>query len=618
VFRYIALIWNPTDPREFETVQLIERRIAERVPTLQQCFQADGLRVLCSEIDRSGLKIYPMTAHSGLVLGRLFRRSSDINDDCPAPEGTFDSTDEDRIIASPGRSRVTQYWGDYVAFLVDKSSAAKWIIKDPTGNLPCFRTSWRHVDIIFSCLSDCIDLGLPPFTINWSYVASGVGSGGYDSSMQPLNEVSEIHRGECLEIASDGQSAVKLYWQPTFFAERACAIENPSAAAVALRATVLSATRALARSHETILMRLSGGLDSSIISGCLKDVQPRPMVTSYTYFAPQGRSDERRWARLAADYAASDHIELAMDPSSTRLESLTRLRPSVSPIPAFTHLKLAEMERGLAQSNSYTAVFCGDGGDSGLGGECIPLAVDDFIRLKGLARGLLQLASQVALRTDALAWRVLRDAMRRRLTGSRMRDYRDKLLLGTALATTETRGIGLTSESYPHPWFKECKEVPWHIVNRLGNLTGSPDFYGAFVPPTSFSPFVASPLYAQPVVELCLRIPVFTHFHNGRERGLARQAFKHEVPALILQRQWKDRAPRAFEEIVSRNRNFIREMLLGGALCSHRFLDAGAIDAVLSGELNTRQFLVGELMRHLNLELWIRSLAENRVQTLAA
>jgi asparagine synthase (glutamine-hydrolysing) len=618
MFRYIALIWNSADPREFEAVQLIERRIAERVPALQQRFKANGLRISCSEADRSGLTIYPVGTHSGLVLGRLFRRSSDINDNCPAPEGTFESTDEERLIASKGRSLVTQYWGDYVAFLVDKSSAAKWIIKDPTGNLPCFRTSWRDVDIVFSCLSDCIDLSLMPFTINWSYVASSIGSGGYDSSVQPLNEVSEIHRGECLEIASDGQFTVKLYWQPTSFAERVCAIENPSTAAVALRATVLSATRTLARSHETILMRLSGGLDSSIISGCLKDVRPRPMVTSYTYYAPQGRSDERRWAQLAADYAASDHIEIAMDPSSARLEPLTGIRPSVAPIPAFAHLKLGEMERRLAQSNSYTAVFCGDGGDSGLGGECIPLAVDDFIRLKGLARGLLRLSSQVALRTDALVWNVLRDAMRRRLKGSRMRDYRNKLLLGTAFATTETRGVGLTCDSYPHPWFKECKDVPWHIVNRLGNLTGSPDFYDAFVPPTSFSPFVASPLYAQPVVELCLRIPVFTHFHNGRERGLAREAFRHEVPTLIRQRQWKDRAPGAFEEIVSRNRNFIREMLVGGALCSHQFLDAQAVDAALSGELNTRQFLVGELMRHLNLELWIRSLAENRLQTLAA
>src|SRR5882762_5015056 len=128
MFRYIALIWNPADPRAFETVQLIERRIAERVPALQQRFQADGLRILCSKPDRSGLTIYPMTSHSGLVLGRLFRRSSDVNDDRSAPEGTLDSTDADGLIASKGRSLVSQYWGDYVAFLVDKSSAAKWII----------------------------------------------------------------------------------------------------------------------------------------------------------------------------------------------------------------------------------------------------------------------------------------------------------------------------------------------------------------------------------------------------------------------------------------------------------------------------------------------------------
>jgi asparagine synthase (glutamine-hydrolysing) len=618
LFRYIALIWNPKNPAASEIVCLLSRRISDVVSTLRESFRSDGLTVMCSDVEANSLKPYHLENVSGVVLGRLFRRNSDINDDRAAEECAFNSADSDRLIASKGRSLITDYWGEYVAFLIDKSDAVKRIIKDPTGSLPCFYCSWRNVDIAFSCLSDCIDLGLLPFTINWSYVASNVGSGGYDASLKSLNEVTEVHRGECLEITSEGRSAVKLYWNPTSFAEPGCAMESVSSAVQALRASVRSATRALAQSHEKILMRLSGGLDSSIISGCLRDIAPRPVVTSYTYFAPHGRSDERRWARLAADYAGSEHLELEMNPSNVRLDSLIGARPSVSPTSAFSQLKLGEMEREIAATHSYTAVFSGDGGDSVLGGVCIPSAVDDFIRLRGLSRGIFKLAAQVALRTNTLAWHVLCNAARRRMFGSDMRDYREKLLRGTALAADNTRGLRLNCDAFPHPWFEEHTEVPWHIINRLGNLIAPPDFYNPFVPPAAPSPFVASPLYSQPVVELSLRIPVFAHFFEGRERGLARTAFGHEVPAPILQRQWKDRAPGVFEELVFRNRKFLREMLLGGALCSHKLLDAGAIESVLSDDFNTKPFFVNELMKHLILEIWVRHFVASPIQKLAA
>ncbi len=618
MFRYLALLWNPNDLRELDKIQLIERTIAERVPTLKPCFDGAGVRVFCSHADGTGMKVYLTGGHSGVVLGRLFRRNEEINEDCAAEEGTFGSTDEERLAASKGRSLITDYWGNYVAILIDKSSASKRVVKDPTGALPCFHTTWQRVDIIFSCLGDCIDLRLLPFTVNWSYIASSVASGGFEHRLRPLNEVSEIHRGECREIESDGSSSTKLYWRPTWFADRACTIDDPSAAAAALRATVRSATGTLARTHGTILLRLSGGLDSSIISGCLKDTRPRPAVTSYTYFAPDGRSDERRWARLAADYSGSEHLELAMDPMKIRLDSLTDVRPSVEPVSAFTHLKSGEMERLIAESHPFTAVFTGDGGDSVLGASCIASAVDDFIRLRGLSKGLLKLASHVALNTDSLVWTVLRAAIRRRLLKSGVGDYRHKLLLGTTLATRKARGVELNGGSVSHPWFADCGEVPWHVITRVGNLIASPDFYDAFLAPAAFSPILVSPLYSQPVVELSLRIPTFIHFQEGRARGLARLAFANEVPAPILRRQWKDRAPRAFDDIVRRNRKFIREVLLGGSLCNHGLLDANAIDSALSRDFHTEKVRPGELLRHVNMELWLRHFVATSAEKLAA
>ena len=620
MFRYVSLVHNPYDCGQSEARETITRRLQEIAPTFLSVYDSAGLRVLCAQVGTPGLAAHVLANNSGILLGSVFKRHSDINSDSADSPAVFDSAATREVVASAGRSLVTSYWGDYVAFLADGVSSTKRVIKDPTGNLPCFVTSWREVIIVFSCLSDLIDLKLLRFSVNWDYVAQRVGSGGYDARLNPLNDVSQLHRGQCLEINTDRSTrqARKLYWNPTVFSDPAHAIDDVGSATRALRASVRSATHTMAAVHNGILMRLSGGLDSSIVSGCLRDAPTRTRVTSYTYFVPDGRSDERRWARLAADHVGSDHLERALNPANTRLESLSQLRPTATPVWAYAHALRGGMENRIAESHPHTAVFCGDGGDSGFGGECISLAVYDFLRLRGLSRGLINLASRVALRTNSLVWHVLASSLRRSWFGLSMNDHRAKLLVGAALAGENLREAALRSSQYPHPWFEACEHVPWHVIGRLGNLTGTPELYNPFLAASAFSPYVAAPLYAQPVVELILKIPIFVHFYQGHERGLARAAFQQEVPRPILRRQWKDRAPGAFEDLVRRNRAFLYETLLGGAMCRQRILDSAAIRDALGEDFSTRQFHAGEVMNYLHLENWLRHFSDGSVQQLAA
>jgi asparagine synthase (glutamine-hydrolysing) len=620
MFRYIALVRDLSDTGQSDAADLICRKLGVIAPEYRVLFDCRELRILCAEEGTPGLKAHSLSNHAGALLGSVFVRHSDLNDDSIATPATFDSENTDELISSRGRALITGYWGDYVAFLFDSASRTIRIIKDPTGELPCFITSWRRIVIAFSCLCDLVDLTLLTFTANWSYVASRLGSGGYDLRLSPLNEVSPVHRGQCLEIAlnENARQTRRLYWNPTAFSDPPFAIDNAATAARAMRAAVRSATHTLAAGHDSVLMRLSGGLDSSVISGCLKESHAGLKVTSYTYFVERGRSDERRWARLAAAYAGSEHLELATDPSSTNLEVLSQVRPTATPVWAYAYAVRDEMERKILQSHPYTGIFCGDGGDSGFGGDCISSALDDFLRLRGFSRGVVQLAARVALRTNSLTWTILGESIHRRLFGSSMSDHRDELLLGAALVSRTIRGVGLHSPQYPHPWLDMCQHVPWHVIKRLGNLMGTPELYNPFLAPTAFSPYVFAPLYSQPVVELSLRIPVYILFHRGCERGLAREAFRHDVPYPILRRQWKDRAPGAFEDLVRRNRAFLYDTLLGGVLCREGLLDRTAIESALSGALSMRQFQVIELMNCLHLENWLRHFVGNSVRRLAA
>jgi asparagine synthase (glutamine-hydrolysing) len=144
---------------------------------------------------------------------------------------------------------------------------------------------------------------------------------------------------------------------------------------------------------------------------------------------------------------------------------------------------------------------------------------------------------------------------------------------------------------------------------RMGSLAVAPSFYDPSSSHGDTAPYVASPLCAQPVVELCGRIAVDVHFDGGRIRGLARRAFANAVPESILRRQWKDRPLLQLGEVIAVNLPFIREHLLEGALVRERILDRGAVEEALHRGPNGSRAIGSEILSHLDVELWIRDSA---------
>ena len=72
------------------------------------------------------------------------------------------------------------------------------------------------------------------------------------------------------------------------------------------------------------------------------------------------------------------------------------------------------------------------------------------------------------------------------------------------------------------------------------------------------------------------------------------------------------------DSLVSRNRAYLRDVLLGGILGNEGFLDRIAVENALSGRFSTQQVHVGELTNYLHLELWLRNLASLKAVAMAA
>ena len=608
MFRYLAFIWNNQRSSSAAIARDLSQQLVHDSSTWTTVLRQSGVLLFCTGARDAGLSFQILPNRRGAIVGTIYGRHSTPADPTPDLRAKLSSDETEELLRAEGRKLASDFWGNYVAFLANADSH-RWIIKDPAGNLPCYRTRVADVHVFFSHVEDCCELLPIRFTINWSFVRSRAMRGMMDTADAPLNEISSVLRGECVHITHESEIANQVrtfHWTPFKFSGSDDVIENRDTALNVVRGSVLSATHTMVSGHETVLHQLSGGLDSSIILGCLNAAPNLSNIIAYTRYNPNGLSDERRWARIASKGSSRcQHLEIPIEPSKISFSAMPRLARSVEPGLVLVHSQKGHVERELARQYGASTSFGGDGGDSGFCSDSVAFAIDDFLRRHWVRPGLFRLATQIAARQDSTVWRVLGRSVRRKILGSKMADQKKVLTAGSKLINDSLAEDVLKSARFPHPWFSGCKEIPWATIWRLGMLTVGPQFYDLSCHPAVMTPEPIAPLYAQTVIETLLRIPSFVHFDQGRDRGLARQAFAGMVPDVILRRQWKDRAPSMFTEIVQNNLYFIREALLDGPLVSERILNRAALESALGKEPTKSQVLNGEIMHHLDLALWI-------------
>ena len=126
-----------------------------------------------------------------------------------------------------------------------------------------------------------------------------------------------------------------------------------------LRSTLTEAVRLRMRSDVPLGAFLSGGIDSTIISGLMQELSATPVHTFSIGF-PIPRYDERAFAREAAKHLGTEHHELVVEPSG--LDILPKLiwhyDEPFSDSSAVPTMYLSELTRKFV-----TVSLSGDGGD---------------------------------------------------------------------------------------------------------------------------------------------------------------------------------------------------------------------------------------------------------------
>jgi len=599
MFRYMGLLWNAESAQTVATAEDLQGLIQAMSPNWSVVLRGAGVAVLVADRSRH-LTAQALLGDCGIILGEIFPRLNALDGDAPVGGAEFGAQETQRVIESQGRILASHYWGNFIAFIMDPKRGARLVFKDPFGSLPCHFTDHGGVQLVFSCLGDCRELGLR-FRVNWAFVRARVISGFLELREPSFAEMSTVHRGECIRFNREGVVESRVsYWHPSTFAGATDPVE-PGVAHRAIRATVLGCAHSMAARHLSVLAQASGGLDSSIVLGALSELPSGPAITCYTVYVPDSVCDERRWARYAVQPRGYRQVEVPLEPEKVIYKDLPALAASMEPASHFTHWQRGPIERDLAARYGATAVFTGEGGDSIFCSTSYIFAVDHCLRRHGLGFRTLRTAARVAMRRDRTVWNVLGKALAREVFGGAGREAWRTLEPFCRLVSTDARESMEARGSMPNAWLSG---VDQETLLRLGTLAFAPSFYDLSISHHSAAPYVASPLCAQPVVELCARIPVDVHF-DGRIRGLARRAFANEVPEPILRRQWKDRPLLQLAEVIQLNLPFIREHLMEGMLMKEGILDRVAVEQALRNGPSSSTAISSEILSHLDLELWI-------------
>jgi asparagine synthase (glutamine-hydrolysing) len=599
MFRYIALSWSLHAPEQRKAADRLDQRL-RAASDWQAIHRGSGLRVYITGSQRGVNGVYDLPSGQGVILGKLFRQGR-------APSGAADITltaeEAHRIVHTDGRALVADFWGRYVAFLPSWTGESR-VLRDPTGALPCWQMSVDRITIVSSWLEDLAEvLQLPAeFAVDWDVVATLMLMGQFGGKDTALKEVKQILPGEVTTLGRPASSPLVL-WNAVDIARRPTELASVEAAEQ-LREIVRHSAMAWASCYQAILLRLSGGIDSSILLNSLCPAVSPDRITCINYHSPGSDSDERAYARLAADRAGVKLIEQPRD-DGFQMESVLNVALTPAPGSYLGRMGTGRLDAAAARAHGAGAVFSGSSGDQIFFEKRRTWPAADFLKLHGFRRGFLRTTLDSARLGHVSFWRAARNAVVDQSFRGRTTQDLGRYV---TLASLEARDrAARTMPRTLHPALLAATDLPIGKFHQVDDLICPGEYYDPYL--RCASPELVTPLRSQPLLEFCLSVPTYTLTCGGVGRGLARRAFAGVIPPEIAARRSKGSTQDHVTSILRRSTSFVRELLLDGDLVAQGLLDRAKLEVALSDKPTSTQTYASEVHTCVAIEAWLRRLA---------
>lgn len=482
-------------------------------------------------------------------------------------------------------------WGRYAMFCATIDGDRSGWMRDPSGS-QCLYV-WHlgsHIiltDRITPPLMEC--LGHRP-RIDWHRLSQLIAQTEMASAYSALEHVDIATPGR-LEMCSNDGVVSHTIWSPASFANEA-------------RQTDVSAVGTTAKQciehwlgdHQRVTVELSGGLDSSIVAGLISTAANSTSIQGLNIIPQSPGGDESKYARSVSEKWGFGLIEASVHPSELDYLKLLGTQPSVEPAVYGLDVVADNISSDLADAFSATRIFSGQGGDAVFFQPHTPLIAADFLAAKRSPFRFAALVRSCAMATNSSVWSVGKHALwpnptidRRALPPG----------LGGPVAQVAWEDVALV-----HPWAQDSYGLTAGKQMQVAMLANCQLFNRATK--TSRNRRLIHPLLSQPLVELCLGIPLWELVPDRRERGLVRDCFRNMLPEPVLNRRGKGEASGFYNRAIVTHLSTLRPFLLDGVLESKGLITRD----VLSTLLDVQHLLwkddhptIGALVA---LEIWAR------------
>jgi asparagine synthase (glutamine-hydrolysing) len=256
---------------------------------------------------------------------------------------------------------------------------------------------------------------------------------------------------------------------------------------------------------------------------------------------------------------------------------------------------------GEAQRVGAASIFSGGGGDSVFCYLDTAAPAADALLTQGPGPAFAKAVGDLAALHQCTLWRAAGLAVKKALRAPPRSWRLDRQFLSDDACAVPAQD---------HPWFPGPANALPGKREQIASIMGLQSIADGSEPNERMT--VRHPLLSQPLVELCLSIPSWMWITGGRNRAVARDAFAHALPPVILGRRTKGDFTGFTADIFDRQRRALRERLLGGELAARGLLDRPAIERVLAEPIRPRDSAFLRLLLFADTESWIGSWSDPR------
>lgn len=493
--------------------------------------------------------------------------------------------------ADPG-AFVKSVWGSYLTYTSSTNGSSFTVLRAPMGALPCYYASTEAGLAFVSDVPLLAEAGLIAPTIGWDAMRIQLATPAMSRQPTCIEGVQELPHGCAALVDVDDRLTIRPVW--SYRDNVVPAIDDFGEATQRLRETITAAANRMADGSHRLAVSLSGGLDSAIVAASLR-CNERPF-TAFTFVGADPDADETRFSRPLARYLGLKLLELPFDPRDVDLR-----RSSACHLPrpvghAHTQAVSAACRR-LGDSLGIDAVWTGMGGDNVFCSNQSALPLVDRLLAQGFSPALGHTWQALRAITGATGWDVIAQAMRIYASG-REPAWRSPIraFLPPDLADVATDPLG-EPHLQPPATILPGKRYHAEIVSQILPFVEGFDRSGG--------PAWVSPLLAQPVVELCLRIATWLWCQTGWNRAVAREAFRPFLPDAIIRRRSKGGPDSVSRDIAMARQSELRSILLEGQLVKRGLLDRAAVERALTPASLHAEGHHGILLHLADIEAWV-------------